>query len=99
QEIAKTIREGGQSFQKACALKAILFSLSHYFGRPTLAPLRKMSTRDCEAFLTSLPRIGKKVARCIMLYSLGQEVFPVDTHCWRVSCRLGLIDPDKFSLS
>ena len=26
-----------------------------------------------------------------MLYSLGHEVFPVDTHCWRISQRLGWI--------
>ena len=95
--ISKSIREGGQYIQKASALKGTLHTLAQAFGRPTLAPLRWMSTQDCEAFLTSLPRIGKKVARCLMVYSFGREVFPVDSHCWRVSCRLGLIDPGKFS--
>jgi endonuclease III len=93
--IAKVIHEGGQSTLKASALKATLHILKDHFGRPTLTPLKRMTTIDCESFLLSLPGIGKKVARCIMMYSLNRRVFPVDTHCWRVSCRLGLVDPNK----
>jgi len=43
--------------------------------------------------LLSLPGVGRKTARCILMYSLGREVFPVDTHCWRVAIRLGWIAP------
>jgi len=90
-KIAATIREGGQQLQKAIAIKAILNLLKTHFGKPTLAPLKMMSNNECEAFLTSLPRVGTKVARCVMLYSLGRMKFPVDTHCWRVATRLGFI--------
>jgi len=88
-DIAKVIHHGGQSTQKATAIKAIVSTLAERFGRPTLAPLKNMSDAECEAFLTSLPRVGKKVARCVMLYSLGRKVFPVDTHCRRIAQRLG----------
>ena len=96
--IAAVIKEGGQSRIKARAIKASLQILAKTFGRPTLAPLRRMSTGDCEEFLMSLPGIGKKVARCILMYSFHRPVFPVDTHCWRVASRLGLIDPRKSSI-
>lgn len=96
QEITKPIYLGGQFTQKATAIKSIIAILNDRFGRPTLSPLRKMSDAQCEEFLTSLPRVGKKVARCVMLYSLGRQVFPVDTHCRRVAQRLGWIDSEDF---
>ena len=65
------------------------------FGEPTLKPLRKMSDKDAEAFLLSLPGVGKKVARCVLMYSLGRQVFPVDTHCWRIARRLGWVRPTQ----
>lgn len=87
--IAKTIKRAGLSNQKATALKEAFKIITEEFGRLTLAPLKKMSDEECENFLLTLPGVGKKVARCIMMYSLEREVFPVDTHCWRVCCRLG----------
>src|SRR3989338_3983917 len=51
--------------------------------------IKKMSDEECEQFLSSLPGVGKKVARCVMLYSLNRQVFPVDSHCWRIANRLG----------
>ena len=96
QEIAKPIYIGGQFTQKATAIKSIIGILNDRFGRPTLSPLHKMSDAQCEEFLTSLPRVGGKVARCVMLYSLGRKVFPVDTHCRRVAQRLGWIDSEDF---
>lgn len=90
--VAEVIKEGGLSNQRAQAIKEILEIITSRFGKPTLAPLRKMDDSDCEEFLMTLPRVGKKVARCVMLYSLGRKVFPVDTHCWRICQRLGWID-------
>lgn len=87
--IESAIRQGGLSRQRAKAIKGITDALVSEFGEATLSPLRRMPDHECEVFLTSLPRVGKKVARCVMLYSLGRKVFPVDTHCWRISLRLG----------
>lgn len=43
------------------------------------------------ARLEALPGVGPKTAACVLLFSLGQPAFPVDTHVWRVARRLGLI--------
>jgi len=88
-KISRTVSWGGLQNQKASSAKEIVKCLIESFGRPTLAPLKKMSDNDCERFLTGLPGIGKKAARCVMLYSLARQVFPVDAHCWRISSRLG----------
>jgi len=65
------------------------------FGEPTLKSLHKMSVKEAESFLLSLPGVGKKVARCVLMYSLGRQVFPVDTHCWRIARRLGWVRPTQ----
>ena len=88
-KLSKVIAWGGLQNQKASAVQAIIKTLIKQFGKPTLAPLKKMSDEECEQFLVSLPGVGKKVARCVMLYSLNRQVFPVDSHCWRIANRLG----------
>ncbi len=90
-ELTKRIEWGGLQNQKARSLKKMITAITGQFGKLSLAPLRKKREEECEEFLCSLPGVGKKVARCVMLYSLGIKVFPVDTHCWRVSKRLGWI--------
>lgn len=92
-KISRIVSWGGLQNQKAAAAREIITRLIESFGRPTLAPLKKMSDEECEKFLTGLPGIGKKAARCVMLYSLERKVFPVDTHCWRIAQRLGWLKP------
>lgn len=89
--IARPIVSGGLSNQKAKAIRDLLDVIVKKFGEPTLKPLRKMSDKEAEAFLLSLPGVGKKVARCVLMYSLDRQVFPVDTHCWRIARRLGWV--------
>jgi len=90
-QIAVPLRPGGLSGNKSKQIRKIFQRLSEEFGRPTLAPLAHLGDAECEAFLTSLPGVGLKVARCVLMYSFRREVFPVDTHCWRISRRLGWI--------
>ena len=44
-------------------------------------------------YLLKIPGVARKTALCIMLYSLGRQALPVDTHVWRVSRRLGWVGP------
>lgn len=90
-EIAAALVPSGLELQKAGYITGIMAQLTSDFGRPTLAPLRRMTDEECERYLLSLPGVGKKAARCVMMYSLGRQVFPVDTHCWRIARRLGIV--------
>jgi endonuclease III len=90
-EIVSALARGGLARQKARTIRRILSRLASDFGTPTLAPLRAMSDAACEEYLTSLPGVGKKTARCVMMYSLRRNAFPVDSNCWRICRRLGWV--------
>lgn len=89
EEVAEKIKFGGLSKIKARDIKKILTTIDQEFGTPTLDPLQTMDDATCENFLVSLPGVGMKTARCVMMYSLDRQVFPVDTHVWRIARRLG----------
>lgn len=94
-ELVSRVAWGGLQNQKAASVRLLMQAILKEFGRPSLSMLRHLDDQECEAFLLSLPGVGKKVARCVMLYSLDRKVFPVDTHCWRIACRLGWIRPSS----
>lgn len=57
-----------------------------------LHELRQYTSREAEKYLMSLPGVSKKVAKCVMMYTLGFKVLPVDIHTYRISKRLGFVD-------
>lgn len=89
--LTATIADAGLSHQKAPRIMAILGRLENDFGQPTLFPLNAMSDSKAECYLRSLPGVGIKTARCVMMYSLGRDVLPVDTHLARVAYRMGWV--------
>ena len=90
-DLARALSTGGLQNIKARQIREVMNTLKRTFGTTTLSPLKRYTDEECEELLISLPGIGKKVARCIMLYSLGRQVFPVDTHCWRICKRMGWV--------
>ena len=90
-ELQHAIRKAGLSRIKAHQIKALLRQLTNDFGTLSGHALRTMQTPLLEQYLLSLPGVGLKTARCVMLYSLDRPVFPVDTHCMRLFYNLGLI--------
>ena len=90
-QIAKAIGTGGLARQKAQRIKAALKMIDAELGEVSLRKLRRMSQEEAEGFLVRLPGVGLKSARCIMMYSLGLPVLPVDTHVARIAYRLGWV--------
>jgi DNA (cytosine-5)-methyltransferase 1 len=88
-EVEMLVHSGGLSGKKTQSLFGALGRLREEFGSCTLEPLRSWADDRAEQFLCSLPEISRKSAYCIMMYSLGRQVFPVDTHVGRVLARLG----------
>ena len=87
-EISRIVCWGGLQGQKATAAKQIIEQLIENFDRPTLTPLKKMSDKEAEV-PHQIARYREENARCVMLYSLDRQVFPIDSHCWRIPGRLG----------
>jgi endonuclease III len=88
-EISKLINFAGLGKQRSEKIVSIIKRIKSDNGRVSLSFLRRLDTQTAEKYLVSLPGIGKKTARCVLMYSLGREVFPLDTHCSRVLSRLG----------
>jgi endonuclease-3 len=93
------IRVGGMANQKAPRIQKVLRQLRDDCGRYSLEPLRQMSDDEVLRRLTDFDGVGVKTAACVLLFSLGRDVFPVDTHVHRLCNRLGLVQdcptPDK----
>jgi endonuclease-3 len=60
----------------------------------SLDTLRDLSDDEALAYLVSLPGVGVKTAKCVLMYSLGRAVLPIDIHVLRVAKRLGLVPLD-----
>lgn len=87
--IAGAIRSGGLANIKAPRIKAILREILQREGKLDLERLRGVKTSEALGYLTMLPGVGMKTASCVLLFSLGRPVMPVDTHVHRVTRRLG----------
>jgi endonuclease-3 len=90
--ISESISAGGLNRVKAPRIKAILGRIKSEKGSLDLAFLKDMPLSEARSWLESLPGVGPKTAACVLLFSLGRPALPVDTHVYRVSRRLGLID-------
>lgn len=95
EDVADAIRTGGLARIKAERIQSILRDLTARLGggHLTLEALDALSLDEAQSYLRTLPGVGPKTAACVLLFSVGQPAFPVDTHVWRVTKRLGLIGP------
>lgn len=95
EDVERHIRRGGLGSLKARAFVDIARRLKADFGEVSLSKLKSMSVSDAEAYLLSLPGVGVKTARCVLMYALERDTLPVDTHTYRVGVRLGLIETSR----
>jgi endonuclease III len=91
EELAELLKDAGFSRQKARWIKRSLEIVVERFGTLSLAETSSWADEEVERFLTSLPGIKVKSAKCVMMYSLGRQVLPVDTHLRRLAERLGWV--------
>lgn len=90
-EIAQVLQTGGLHHQKARIIKRLLRAVHNGFGELSLAALRDLPDIDAERALTRLPGLSWKGARCVLLYALQRDVFPVDGNTFRILRRTGVI--------
>ncbi len=92
-QIAEAIRSGGLARRKAPRIRAVIRQLIAVHGSATLDTLNAMSESEATAYLLHFDGVGPKTAACVLLFSLGRPVFPVDTHVRRIAERLGWVPP------
>jgi endonuclease-3 len=109
EEVEEAIRPGGISKVKSERIQAILRAIDadernhapggERAGGPAgegamdLSWLRDVPVPEAQAYLTSLPGVGRKTAACVLLFAYGLHDVPVDTHVSRVGMRLRLLRP------
>lgn len=90
--VAQIIAWGGLGQSKAAAIVGSLRRILDDFGEDGIDALRAWPAGVAEHYLAGLPGVGVKIARCVMMYALGFQVFPVDAHVGRIAWRLQLVD-------
>ena len=89
-KLEKVLKPGGLAKTKSKRIKKILRSIAKR-GQLNLNYLRRLPTEQVEKELESFVGVGPKTVRCVLLFSLGREAFPIDTHIFRVLGRIGVI--------
>lgn len=90
-DVLACIAGGGLANKRASHVRRIASGLMRDLGNDPSRRLRAMDAREAFRFLTNLPGMGPKSALCVMMCSLGADVFPVDVNVQRVAARLGAI--------
>lgn len=90
--IAAAIRGGGLAHQKAGRIKEMLRLIKAREGRLELKRVCDLPLSEAMEYLLTMKGVGEKTAACVLLFSCGKPVFPVDTHILRVAKRLKLIE-------
>ena len=90
--VAQSIRRGGLAEIKARRIKAALNKIKEDNGKISLAHLSRMKKEQAMEYLLQLPGVGPKTASIVLLFAFGMPFMPVDTHVFRLSRRLGLVE-------
>jgi endonuclease-3 len=88
--VIDAIRPAGLANQKGPRIQQVLCQITLERGSLDLSFLDDMSRDEARAWLSKFKGVGPKTTAIVLLFSVGKPAFPVDTHIYRVSGRLGL---------
>jgi endonuclease III len=89
-QVIDAIRIAGLANQKGPRMQEVLRQITAERGSLDLVFLRDLPPEEVRSWLVRFKGVGPKTASIVMQFSLGMSAFPVDTHIYRVSGRLGL---------
>lgn len=89
-DVINAIRPAGLANQKAPRIQNVLRKIKEERGNLDLTFLKDLPVDEARAWLMKFNGIGPKTAAIVLLFSLGRPAFPVDTHIYRVTGRIGL---------
>jgi endonuclease-3 len=96
-DVIDAIRPAGLANQKGPRIQVVLRAITLERGELELDFLADLPVEAAREWLLKFNGVGPKTAAIVLLFSLGKPAFPVDTHIYRVSGRLGL-RPDKMTV-
>lgn len=96
-DVIEAIRPAGLANQKGPRIQQVLRSITEERGSLDLSFLADLSVEDARKWLTKFNGVGPKTAAIVLCFSLNKPAFPVDTHIYRVTGRIGL-RPEKMTV-
>ena len=91
--VMDAIRPAGLANQKGPRIQSVLRQITAERGELDLNFLYDLSPEEALAWLMRFKGVGPKTASIVLQFSLAKPAFPVDTHVYRVSGRIGLRPP------
>lgn len=89
EEIIDVIRIAGLANQKGPRIKEVLSRIKMERGNLDLSFLAQLPLEEAREWLLRFKGVGRKTAAIVLQFSLNRPAFPVDTHIYRVTGRLG----------
>ncbi len=89
-EVIDAIRSAGLANQKGPRIQEVLREITRQCGQLDLGFLAEKSSEEVVSWLMQFKGVGPKTAAIVAQFSLNKQAFPVDTHIYRVTGRLGL---------
>ena len=96
-DVVEAIRPSGLANQKGPRIQAVLRSITEERGILDLSFLKDLTVEEARNWLTKFNGVGPKTAAIVLCFSLDMPAFPVDTHVYRVTGRIGL-RPEKMTV-
>ncbi len=97
EDVMDAIRPAGLANQKGPRIQQVLRAITEERGSLDLEFLAELPVEEARAWLTKFNGVGPKTAAIVLCFSLNMPAFPVDTHIYRVSGRIGL-RPEKMNV-
>jgi endonuclease-3 len=88
--VVAAIRPAGLANQKGPRIQQVLRQITQERGSLDLSFLADLPLEEARGWLMKFKGVGPKTAAIVLLFSLDRPAFPVDTHIYRVTGRLGL---------
>jgi endonuclease-3 len=95
--VIEAIRPAGLANQKGPRIQQVLREITAERGTLDLTFLSGLPLEEARAWLMKFKGVGPKTAAIVLCFSLGRPAFPVDTHIYRVTGRVGL-RPEKMTV-
>lgn len=96
-DVIDAIRPAGLANQKGPRIQQVLREITKERGALDLQFLADMPLEEARNWLTKFNGVGPKTAAIVLCFSLGKPAFPVDTHVYRITGRIGL-RPEKMTV-
>ena len=96
-DVIEAIRPAGLANQKGPRIQQVLKSITEERGSLDLSFLADLPVEEAKAWLTRFNGVGPKTAAIVLCFSLNKPAFPVDTHVYRVTGRIGL-HPERMTV-